>query len=166
MTLRWIDLPGPRPADWAAHLPDLLLDDTITEPATALRDGFWWQRTLQPVQAPNSSVSAVRSAAPGIHLVLGGTGGIGATLAARLLEHPGNRVVLVARGTETPPALRAHQDRVTLIPADLATDDLTTVADRLAPHLDGLAGIVHAAGTAAGDSWPGATPPPPGAPRP
>jgi thioesterase domain-containing protein/NAD(P)-dependent dehydrogenase (short-subunit alcohol dehydrogenase family)/acyl carrier protein len=82
--------------------------------------------------------------------VLGGTGGIGATLAARLLEQPGNRVVLVARGTETPPALRPHQDRVTLIPADLATDDLATVADRLAPHLDGLAGIVHAAGTAAG----------------
>ncbi|MEW1827181.1 amino acid adenylation domain-containing protein [Streptomyces sp. NPDC088196] len=148
--VRWLDLPGPRPADWAAHLPDLLLDETITEPATALRDGFWWQRTLQPVHAPESPTPVVRSAAPGTHLVLGGTGGIGATLAAHLLEHPGNRVVLVARGVESPPALRAHQDRVTLIPADLATDDLTVVADRLAPHLDGLAGIVHAAGTAAG----------------
>jgi thioesterase domain-containing protein/acyl carrier protein len=148
--LRWLDLPGPRPADWAAHLPDLLLDDTITEPATALRDGFWWQRTLQPVHAPASPTPAVRSAAPGTHLVLGGTGGIGGTLAAHLLEHPGNRVVLVARGTETPLALRQHQDRVTLVAADLATDDLATVADRLAPHLDGLAGIVHAAGTAAG----------------
>ncbi|MFJ9245026.1 amino acid adenylation domain-containing protein [Streptomyces sp. NPDC101776] len=150
VTLRWTDLPGPRPADWAAHLADLLLDDTITEAATALRDGFWWQRTLQPVAALNSPASAVRSAAPGTHLVLGGTGGIGATLAARLLEHPGNRVVLVARGTGTPPALRAHQDRVTVVSADLADDDLSTVADRLAPHLDGLAGIVHAAGTAAG----------------
>ncbi|WP_405835609.1 amino acid adenylation domain-containing protein [Streptomyces sp. NBC_01518] len=150
VTLRWTDLPGPRPADWAAHLPDLLLDDTITEPATALRDGFWWQRTLQPVPVLNSPPPAVRSAVPGTHLVLGGTGGIGATLAARLLEHPGNHVVLVARGTETPPALRPYQDRVTLVPADLATDELTTVADRLAPHLDGLAGIVHAAGTAAG----------------
>lgn len=150
VTLRWTDLPGPRPADWAAHLPDLLLDDTITEPATGLRDGFWWQRTLQPVPVPNTPPSAVRSTAPGTHLVLGGTGGIGATLAARLLEHPGNRVVLVARGTETPPALRPYQDRVTLVPADLATDDLSTIEDRLAPHLDGLAGIVHAAGTAAG----------------
>ncbi|MEV8541111.1 amino acid adenylation domain-containing protein [Streptomyces sp. NPDC051572] len=150
VTLRWTDLPGPRPADWAAHLPDLLLDDTITEPATALRDGFWWQRTLQPVQSLNYPPSAVRSAAPGTHLVLGGTGGIGATLAARLLEHPGNRVVLVARGVETPPALRQHQDRVTLVRADLATDELATVANRLAPHLDGLAGIVHAVGTAAG----------------
>ncbi|MFD4558402.1 amino acid adenylation domain-containing protein [Streptomyces sp. NPDC058469] len=150
VTLRWTDLPGPRPADWAAHLPDLLLDDTIAEQATALRDGFWWQRTLQPVRVLNTAPPAVRSAAPGTHLVLGGTGGIGATLAARLLEHPGNRVVLVARGTETPPALRPYQDRVTLVPADLATDDLSAVADRLAPHLDGLAGIVHAAGTAAG----------------
>ncbi len=150
VTLRWTDLPGPRPADWAAHLPDLLLDDTIGEPATALRDGFWWQRTLQPVPVLNSPTDAVRSAASGTHLVLGGTGGIGATLAARLLEHPGNRVVLLARGTDTPPALRAHQDRVTLVPADLATDDLSTLADRLDPHLDGLAGIVHAAGTAAG----------------
>ncbi|SEC45732.1 amino acid adenylation domain-containing protein [Streptomyces sp. 3213] len=150
VTLRWADLPGPRPAEWAAQLPDLLLDDTITEPSTALRDGFWWQRTLQPVHAPESPTASVRTAVPGAHLVLGGTGGIGTTLAARLLEHPGNRVVLVARGTETPPALRAHQDRVTLVTADLATDDLDTVVDLLAPHLDGLAGIVHAAGTAAG----------------
>lgn len=150
VTLRWTDLPGPRPADWARHLPDLLLDDTIAEPATGLRDGFWWQRTLQPVHAPESPTAVVRTAVPGTHLVLGGTGGIGTTLAARLLEHPGNHVVLVARGTETPPALRPYEDRVTLVPADLATDDLSTVEDRLAPHLDGLAGIVHAAGTAAG----------------
>ncbi|WP_427924946.1 amino acid adenylation domain-containing protein [Streptomyces sp. cg40] len=150
VTLRWTDLPGPRPADWAAQLPDLLLDDTVTDPSTGLRDGFWWQRTLQPVQTPEPPTTAVRTAVPGTHLVLGGTGGIGTTLAARLLEHPGNRVVLVARGTGTPPALRVHQDRVTLVPADLATDDLDTVADLLAPHLDGLAGVVHAAGTAAG----------------
>ncbi|MFE9605526.1 amino acid adenylation domain-containing protein [Streptomyces hokutonensis] len=150
VTLRWTDLAGPRPADWAAQLPDLLLDDTVTEPSTGLRDGFWWQRTLQPIHAPESPTAAVRTAVPGTHLVLGGTGGIGTTLAASLLEHPGNRVVLVARGTGTPLALRAHRDRVTLVPADLATDDLDTVVDRLAPHLDGLAGIVHAAGTAAG----------------
>ncbi|WP_405969394.1 amino acid adenylation domain-containing protein [Streptomyces sp. NBC_00988] len=150
VTLRWTDLPGPRPADWAAHLPDLLLDDTVTEPATALRDGFWWQRTLQPVPVPHTPAPADQPAAPGTHLVLGGTGGIGATLAARLLEQPGNRVVLVARGTETPAALLAHRDRVTLVRADLATDDLSAIVDRLAPHLDGLAGIVHAAGTAAG----------------
>ncbi|MDR6978337.1 amino acid adenylation domain-containing protein [Streptomyces sp. 3330] len=150
VSLRWVDLPGARPADWAAHLPDLLLDDTQAEPATALRDGFWWRRAVQPVPGAAAPPSAVRSAAPGTHLVLGGTGGIGSTLAAALLEHPGNRVVLVARGGDPPAVLRAHPDRVTLVRADLATDDLDTLVDRLAPHLDGLAGIVHAAGTAAG----------------
>ncbi|WP_030191690.1 non-ribosomal peptide synthetase [Streptomyces violaceorubidus] len=147
--LHWTDLPSPRPADWAAHLPDLLLDETLTAPESALRDGFWWHRVPQPVDAhtpdPGPRVT------PGTHLVLGGTGGIGSTLAARLLlQHPGNRVVLVARGAGTPPVLRPHLDRLTLVRADLASDDPTRVAARLAPHLARLTGIVHAVGTAAG----------------
>ncbi|MFE9449970.1 amino acid adenylation domain-containing protein [Streptomyces sp. NPDC006739] len=147
---RWADLPGPDPAAWAAHLPELLLDDGLTEPALALRDGFWWHRVVHPVPATDAA-PPTRPAAPGIHLVLGGTGGIGSTLAARLLlHHPGNRVVLVARGTGTPEALRAYPDRVTLVPADLATEDPHDIAERLAPHLDGLTAIVHAVGTAAG----------------
>lgn len=150
VTPRWADLPGPRPADWAAHLPDLLLDDTPADPATALRDGYWWHRALQPVPVPETPRATVRAAAPGTHLVLGGTGGIGTALAARLLEHPGNHVVLLARGTDTPAALRDAADRVTVVAADLATEEPRAVADRLAPLLDGLAGIVHAAGTAAG----------------
>lgn len=152
VSLRWADLPGPRPADWAARLPDLLLDTGPAQAgtATALRDGFWWHRTIQPVPAPPTVADALRPAATGTHLVLGGTGGIGATLAARLLAHPGNRVVLVARGTDVPAALTAFADRVTLVPADLATEEPEAVADRLAPHLGALTGIVHAAGTGAG----------------
>ncbi|MFC4503991.1 amino acid adenylation domain-containing protein [Streptomyces vulcanius] len=149
VTLRWADLPGPGPADWADHLPDLLLDDTVAHPAVALRDGFWWLRTLHPVPAPETPPTPW-STTPGTHLILGGTGGIGSTLAARILHHPGTRVVLLARGDGTPSPLRAHADRVTVVPADLATEDLHTLATRLAPHLDGLTGIVHAAGTAAG----------------
>ncbi|MFJ9562331.1 amino acid adenylation domain-containing protein [Streptomyces fuscichromogenes] len=161
VTLRWTDLPGPHPAGWAAHLPDLLLDETVaatvsgtatdseidTDRATALRDGFWWRRTTVPVpvgEAPRPT------AVPGTHLVLGGTGGLGSTLAASLLRHPGNQVVLVARGAEVPASLRAFGERVTLVTADLAAEEPVAVADRLAPLLDGLAGIVHAAGTAAG----------------
>ncbi|MER7187533.1 KR domain-containing protein, partial [Streptomyces hyaluromycini] len=149
VTLRWTDLPGPHPAGWAAHLPDLLLDGTVavTDRATALRDGFWWHRTTVPVPVGETPRPA---AAPGTHLVLGGTGGLGTTLAASLLRHPGNRVVLVARGTEVPAVLRTFGERVTLVTADLAAEEPAAVADRLAPLLDGLAGIVHAAGTAAG----------------
>ncbi|MYV49392.1 non-ribosomal peptide synthetase [Streptomyces sp. SID2888] len=148
VSARWADLPGPRPAEWAAHLPDLLLDTALTMTATALRDGYWWHRTLQPV--PVSIPESAPPSTPGTHLVLGGTGGIGTTLAARLLRHPGNRVVLVARGTDTPDALAAFPDRVTLVSADLAMEEPETIAARLAPHLGGLTGIVHAAGTAAG----------------
>ncbi|MGW3287092.1 amino acid adenylation domain-containing protein [Streptomyces sp. NPDC001002] len=150
VTMRWLDLPGPAPADWADHLSDLLLDDTLAEPATvALCSGFWWHRTLHPVPAPEPAPTT-SPFTPGTHLILGGTGGIGTTLAARLLDHPGTRVVLLARGDSTPPTLRAHADRVTVVPADLATEAPHTIAARLAPHLDDLTGIVHAAGTAAG----------------
>ncbi|MFJ4783930.1 amino acid adenylation domain-containing protein [Streptomyces sp. NPDC088794] len=149
--MSWLDLPGPDPADWAVHLPDLLHDNSHAEATVALRAGFWWHRTLHPVPAPALEPAAATSpVAPGTHLILGGTGGIGTTLAARLLEQPGTRVVLLARGDSTPPALRAHADRVTVVPADLATEDPHTIAARLAPHLDDLIGIVHAAGTAAG----------------
>ncbi|WP_217142964.1 non-ribosomal peptide synthetase [Streptomyces sp. AC627_RSS907] len=148
--LRWTDLPTPRPADWAAYLPDLLLDETLTASQSALRDGFWWHRVLHPVAANSPAPRTHASPSPGTHLVLGGSGGIGSTLAARLLHDPGNRVVLVARGAGTPPVLRPHQDRLTLVRADLASDDLTRVAARLAPHLAQLTGIVHAIGTAAG----------------
>ncbi|MDH6214267.1 non-ribosomal peptide synthetase [Streptomyces pseudovenezuelae] len=151
VTMRWLDLPGPDPADWADHLPDLLLDDTLTGPTVALRAGFWWHRTLHPVPAPASEPEPTTSpVAPGTHLILGGTGGIGTTLAVRLLQHPGTRVVLLARGDSTPPTLRVHADRVTVVPADLTTENSHTLAARLAPHLDDLTGIVHAAGTAAG----------------
>ncbi|MFJ6079996.1 amino acid adenylation domain-containing protein [Streptomyces sp. NPDC092369] len=147
VSMRWLDLPGPDPADWGDHLPDLLIDDTPTGPTVALRAGFWWHRTLHPVPAPVRTTSPV---APGTHLILGGTGGIGTTVAARLLDHPGTRVVLLARGVSAPPTLRAHADRVTVVPADLATEDPHTIAARLTPHLDDLTGIVHAVGTAAG----------------
>ncbi|MBC7267522.1 MAG: AMP-binding protein, partial [Streptomyces sp.] len=73
--LHWTDLPTHRPADWAAYLPDLLLDETLTAPQSALRDGFWWHRVLQPVTA--RSPDPLAQVSPGTHLVLGGTGGIG-----------------------------------------------------------------------------------------
>ncbi|GAA4803753.1 amino acid adenylation domain-containing protein [Streptomyces ziwulingensis] len=147
---RWIDLPGPDPVDWAPYLPALLCDAAPAPRVVALRDGYWWHRPVQPVPAPELPADGVRVAEPGTHLILGGTGGIGVTLATRLLADPANRVVLLARGTGTPAGLRPYKDRVTLVGADLATEDLDALADRLAPHLDGLAGVVHAAGTAAG----------------
>ncbi|MFD9787705.1 amino acid adenylation domain-containing protein [[Kitasatospora] papulosa] len=155
--MNWIDLPGPDPAPWAAFLPDLLLDAPAETSAVALRDSFWWHRAVHPVAAPatpRSDTERGREAGArsiGTHLVLGGTGGIGAVVAARILRHPENRVVLLSRHALLPPALEPWRDRITLVRADLALEEPAAIADRLAPHLDGgLAGIVHAAGTAAG----------------
>ncbi|MFE6741684.1 amino acid adenylation domain-containing protein [Streptomyces tubercidicus] len=155
--LRWADLHSPDPAAWSPYLPDLLLDHTVSQPALALREGFWWHRVVHPVPAPAAPAAGPGTCAPqpwaqppGTHLILGGTGGIGSSIAARLLRHPDNRVVLLARRSDPPAILEQWRDRITLVQADLATEDLRQIADRLAPHLEGLTGIVHAAGTATG----------------
>lgn len=101
--LHWIDLPGPDPTSWSAFLPDLLLDFPAEMSVVALRDSFWWHRAVHPVAAPatprkdtdRSTEAWARSS--GTHLVLGGTGGIGAVVAARILRHPESRVVLLSR---------------------------------------------------------------------
>ncbi|WP_079165915.1 SDR family NAD(P)-dependent oxidoreductase [Streptomyces sp. NRRL S-31] len=144
---RWVDLPGPAPDAWAPLLAGLLLDASPAPAVLALREDFWWHRTVQPVPAPAAS----RTTASGTHLILGGTGGIGRTVAAALLDDdPDSRVVLLSRRATMPTSLARWADRVTLVPADLATDDLDLIAERLAPHLRDLTGIVHAAGSAAG----------------
>ncbi|MCX5355724.1 non-ribosomal peptide synthetase [Streptomyces mirabilis] len=147
LSTRWVDLPGTDPDAWAPFLAGLLLHETPAPAVLALREGFWWHRTLQPVPAPAES----RVTGRGTHLILGGTGGIGRTVAAALLgDDPDSRVVLLSRQATMPASLARWSDRVTLVPADLATDELDLIAERLAPHLRDLTGIVHAAGAAAG----------------
>ncbi|WP_078940938.1 non-ribosomal peptide synthetase [Streptomyces sp. XY152] len=151
LAFRWADLPGADPAAWVPHLSGLLLDDTLTQRVVALRDGYWWYRQAQPVAAPPADDGGGQwPTAVGTHLILGGTGGIGTSVAARLLREPDNRVVLLARRAVPPTALRPWVERVSVVEADLADEDLDRIEERLAPHLHGLAGIVHAAGTAAG----------------
>ncbi|MEU5129715.1 amino acid adenylation domain-containing protein [Streptomyces mobaraensis] len=149
---RWLDLPGRDPADWAA-LPALLAEADEADPAAelprrlALRQGYWWRQALLPVPAPAPVAAPARPVGPGTYLVLGGTGGIGRSVAARLLEHAGCRVVLLARRAELPEELAPWADRVDLLEADLATEAPEAVLDRLATRVDG---VVHAAGVAAG----------------
>ncbi len=89
-----------------------------------------------------------------MHVVLGGTGGIGATIAAWLLEQAGGLIVLVARRPELPACLAGKADRVQLIAADLAAEPASLIADRIEQALSGsavgLVSVVHAVGTAAG----------------
>ncbi|MET7454363.1 amino acid adenylation domain-containing protein [Streptomyces sp. NPDC005574] len=150
---RWVDLPTPEPVDWAHLLPQVL-DDTREvperQPRLALRQGYWWRPAVRPVPRPHPQAPTTLTGATGTHLVLGGTGGIGTSLAAWLLERTDGHVVLLARRPALPSALERWSARVTVVRADLAEDALDAVRERLAPHLGRLDGVIHAVGTAAG----------------
>ncbi|WP_329535303.1 amino acid adenylation domain-containing protein [Streptomyces sp. NBC_01450] len=154
LEVRWLDLPSSEPADWAHLLPHLFVDapgtSTRPEPRVALREGYWWRPVPGPVPRPLPGTRAGLTEGIGTHLILGGTGGIGATLASWLLEHTDGRVALLARHPYLPPALTEHSARVTLVEADLAEQSCDEMLARLAPYIGRLDGVVHAVGTAAG----------------
>ncbi|MET9480179.1 amino acid adenylation domain-containing protein [Streptomyces sp. NPDC006638] len=161
VTGHWLDLPGSDPAGWAAALPMILAEadaPSVLPRRLALRDGYWWHQTVQPVGTPAAydSAQGLRAGgtgaaeAPGVQLILGGTGGIGASVASWLLERTDCRVVLLARRPQLPETLARWGDRVDLVEGDLAEEPADVLLARLAPRLRRLRGIVHAAGTAAG----------------
>ncbi|QWF85168.1 non-ribosomal peptide synthetase [Amycolatopsis sp. CA-230715] len=137
----WVDLPSPDPQAWAPLLPALLSEPRLPR-RLALRQGYWWHPALVPV-TPSSGNSPVYQ---GVHLVLGGTGGIGTSIAAWLLARSDCRVVLLARRALLPDELAPWADRVDLLEADLGTCSLDAVLARL----DRVDGVVHAAGVADG----------------
>lgn len=142
---RWVDCAE---ADLAAVVPLLgPLFDTPRHDRWAVHDHRLWRRRLVPQALP--ILPAVFG--PGTYLVLGGTGGIGAALAAEILSDPGTSVVLVSRSGHVPDRLRGAAARVTAISLDV-TQPLTTEAavDKLLPMLPALQGIVHAVGIGAG----------------
>lgn len=157
LDVRWLDLPGNVPTDWAHLLPLVFVDEPTTVPGperrAALRDGYWWRPVQQPVPRPLPHTRAGLTEGTGTHLILGGTGGIGGSIATWLLEHTDGRIVLLARRPHLPQRLAGpagRSARITLVEADLAEQSCDDVLVRLAPHLDRLDGIVHAVGTAAG----------------
>ncbi|MDQ1720315.1 MAG: hypothetical protein QOI26_49, partial [Pseudonocardiales bacterium] len=165
---RWLDLPCSDPADWAAPLAAMLAETGAGAGAgaaidlprrLALRQGYWWQPALLPVTppeqtAPGHSAPGTRPVDGGVYLVLGGTGGIGSSIAGWLLAEADCRVILLARKATFPASLAHWADRVELIEADLAQEPADTVLARRGRRFDRqpgrLDGVVHAAGAAGG----------------
>ncbi|MFI6684901.1 amino acid adenylation domain-containing protein [Streptomyces sp. NPDC050485] len=149
---RWLDLPSRDPADWAALIPGLLAeDDTALPRRLALRQGYWWRQALLKVTSPAmATTSAAEGEEPEVHLVLGGTGGIGAGIAAWLLARSDCRVILLARRPRLPADLAPWADRVELMAADLAEDDTDAILARLGRLANRIDGVVHAAGVPGG----------------
>ncbi|MEV6704217.1 amino acid adenylation domain-containing protein [Micromonospora wenchangensis] len=145
----WVDLPAADPAGWAPALAALLTDATPPPARLALRDGYWWEQALLPVHPATGPSAPALPSGPATYLVLGGTGGIGRSIASWLLEQQSDcRVVLLARHGPLPADLTPWADRVNLVEADLAEADPDDLVTRLgARRFDG---VVHAAGVAAG----------------
>ncbi|MFD1277747.1 ketoacyl-synthetase C-terminal extension domain-containing protein [Streptomyces kaempferi] len=164
----WLDLPDGDLTRWAGHVASALATaaravvtgDPALPRQLALRDGFWWRPGITPVPAPTSVAAVAPAGGDGVHLVLGGTGGIGRAIAAWLLEHTGGRVLLLSRTPQLPQELTHFADRIDLLAADLATTPVHEVAAAVAARTTRLDGIVHAAASDSGACSHDATPPP------
>ncbi|MFE4916446.1 amino acid adenylation domain-containing protein [Streptomyces sp. NPDC056652] len=167
----WLDLPSADLAAWAPRLAALLAEtDAGTAPGAglprqlALRQGFWWEQITLPVSpagiapAPLSAegtdtTEATEPTEPSVHLILGGTGGIGTAIAAWLLERTEGRLLLLARTDRLPAELAPWSDRIELIEADLAASApsaLEEILSRIGRRTARLDSVIHAAGVAAG----------------
>ncbi|MEU3457861.1 SDR family NAD(P)-dependent oxidoreductase, partial [Micromonospora sp. NPDC006766] len=116
------------------------------EPELAVRDG----QLLAPRLVPAAAVEPVVWTADDVVLVTGGTGGLGALLAEHLVRAHGVRKLILAsrRGPKAHGAADLRQ-RLGEAGADVRIEacDVTDRAD-LARLVDGVTGIVHAAGVA------------------
>ncbi|MEU6394493.1 amino acid adenylation domain-containing protein [Streptomyces sp. NPDC046939] len=155
LTGHWLDLPDGDLTGWAGHVAAIVGAARRAEqsggPAlprqVALRQGYWWRPGTVPVaETADPRPLPVPSDEDTVHLILGGTGGIGRAIAAWLLEHTRSRVLLLSRNPRLPAELTPWADRVGLVPADLAVQPVQDIAAAVAEHTPRLDGIVHAAG--------------------
>ncbi|MGW2283484.1 amino acid adenylation domain-containing protein [Streptomyces phaeochromogenes] len=150
----WLDLPDGDLTRWAGHVASVVAGTRGAgrpgKPALplqlALRQGYWWRPGTVPVPEPEDTQALVPTGADTVHLVLGGTGGIGRAITAWLLEHTRGRVLLLSRNPRLPEELDGWADRVGLVPADLAAMPVHEVAAAVADHTSRLDGVIHAAG--------------------
>ncbi|MET7680385.1 amino acid adenylation domain-containing protein [Streptomyces sp. NPDC005423] len=154
LTGHWLDLPDGDLTRWAGHVASVVAgtrraghpDGPALPRQLALRQGYWWRQGTVPVPEPEGTQSHVPAGADTVHLVLGGTGGIGRAIAAWLLEHTRGRVLLLSKNPRVPEELTEWAHRIGLVPADLTAMPVHEVAAAVAGHTARLDGVIHAAG--------------------
>ncbi|MDK2126026.1 non-ribosomal peptide synthetase [Parachitinimonas caeni] len=161
----WLDLPEPEPdpeydsdeeqrsalTGWGLSIAHLMADPPPEVRKLALRPSFLWQQALVPLTLPVPQ-RALWPVEAGRHVVMGGAGGIGQSLAAWLLQQsPSCRLVLLARRAELPASLRDWADRIEMLAVDFADSASCEQAlVRLLASKQPVNLVVHAVGTAAG----------------
>ncbi|MBS0547429.1 MAG: polyketide synthase dehydratase domain-containing protein, partial [Proteobacteria bacterium] len=126
-----LDLPAGAPLDLVRGAPPAARE-------AAWRDGAWHLPRLIRTSLPREPVFATS----GVHLITGGLGGLGPPLAAWLLAHGAQRVVLMARRAQPEIALPAGVD---VMVGDVAVS--ADVARTVAACGPDLHGVFHLAGT-------------------
>ncbi|MCX7645405.1 MAG: SDR family NAD(P)-dependent oxidoreductase [Rhodobacteraceae bacterium] len=160
------ELPGLTAATLDVALPDgrlsaiphetvsLVLEEMLATPANtvaALRGGRRFETRLAPAPLPDPA--ALPSGA--VWVVTGGYGGIGATIAERLMRESGARIALIGRRVPEPGELRAlalarlrRLGTVLALAADVCNpEEMRTALDRVREELGPIHGVIHAAGT-------------------
>jgi amino acid adenylation domain-containing protein len=159
---RLVDVaPTPPPEDAAGlerWLARLVAEVTAGDPGdpgqavTALRGGYRWRRTLEPVRRPpESALSEPSLRRGGVYLITGGLGRVGSVLAEHLAHRWNARLVLVGRSMQAVPsrieALLATGHEVEIVAADVADrEQMATALDRAVGRFGALHGVLHAAG--------------------
>ncbi|WP_433330232.1 SDR family NAD(P)-dependent oxidoreductase [Spirillospora sp. CA-294931] len=175
LDVRQVDLDD-RP-DWAAAVDELGRDagedGAGLHPALAHRAGRRWVREYEPVRVPESQAPALRD--QGVHVITGGLGGIGITLAEDLATRVRARLVLLSRGGLPPREqwdahlaehgtggrtgraiaavrrMEAAGAEVLVLAADVTSaGDLRRVREETLRRFGRVDGIVHAAGLPGG----------------
>ena len=124
-------------AEWRAGL------DGAGAPVVALAGG----ERLVPSIDPLAATKPASLRAGGVYLIVGGTGGIGLTLARAFVSRAGARLVLTGRRAAADPALLASLGDAVYVAADVTDGAALRRAIAIAHERFGaLHGVVHAAG--------------------
>jgi acyl transferase domain-containing protein/aryl carrier-like protein len=133
-----------QPADYQSMRPNAI-DAIIAElpkhdqSSVALRNGFRWLRTFEPVRIGQSASTESLLRERGVYLITGGFGAIGSTLAEHLVRTVRARLILTGRSSVP------ERDQWTAWLNDHAQDDETRASIRRIQLLERLGGEVMVA---------------------
>jgi acyl transferase domain-containing protein/thioesterase domain-containing protein len=149
-----VDLPEARKTSIPAETVTQVLEEMLAAPANtigALRGSRRLETRLVPSSLPDEADVPEGS----VWVITGGFGGIGVTVAERLMRDRGAKIALVGRHVPEPGSLRAgvlsrleRLGKVTALAADVCNpEDMRAAFDRVRSELGPIYGVVHAAGT-------------------